>query len=339
MKPVNHPSNTRTLQPPAGWDQGGLPVEPLGITDQWVEGILCVWSFWRPDAEELAALNAGGYVVLSIVGRTMPPAAVMVTVPEPVHDKRCPAALNMSDPCNCGEVSRPRDRKPEAPNGWDQKCLPEGLLYRLPPLVLSGRQLLEALNLVAPERLQEQLESEVCIAFRPAGIDMDDDRHEAGLCCWLSEYPEEGSIPLEGNSSLATQPPAELESKRPVNCGTGHCSCIECPFKQGTELSEAACDVIAERHRQVSSEGWTPEHDDEHVNDEIAAMAAFYAMPPGARDWPASETGYGDTLGEAIKPDGWDDKAGDRRRELVKAGALIIAEIERLDRAARGVKK
>lgn len=23
----------------------------------------------------------------------------------PVHDKRCPAALNMSDPCNCGETS------------------------------------------------------------------------------------------------------------------------------------------------------------------------------------------------------------------------------------------
>lgn len=23
----------------------------------------------------------------------------------PIHDKRCPAALNLSDPCNCGETS------------------------------------------------------------------------------------------------------------------------------------------------------------------------------------------------------------------------------------------
>jgi hypothetical protein len=96
----------------------------------------------------------------------------------------------------------------------------------------------------------------------------------------------------------------------------------------------AAQDVLAERQRQVNAEGYEPEHDDEHVNGEIGAMAAFYAMPDGARDWPATETGYGETFGEAIKPEGWEGKTGDRRRELVKAGALILAEIERLDRAA-----
>lgn len=99
MKPVSHPSNTRTLQAPVGWDQSGLPVEPLGITDQYVEGVHCVWSFWRPDAEELAALNAGGHVVLSIVGRTMPPAALMVTVPE--QDQQ-PAEQESRRPENCG---------------------------------------------------------------------------------------------------------------------------------------------------------------------------------------------------------------------------------------------
>lgn len=98
-------------------------------------------------------------------------------------------------------------------------------------------------------------------------------------------------------------------------------------------LTDAARDVLAERQRQIEVEGWTPEHDDEHVNDEIAAMAAFYAMPPGAREWSAEDTGYGDTFGEAIIPEGWAAKEGDRRRELIKAGALILAEIERLDRA------
>ncbi|MNV78677.1 hypothetical protein D3C71_1721810 [compost metagenome] len=58
-------------------------------------------------------------------------------------------------------------------------------------------------------------------------------------------------------------------------------------------------------------------------------------MPPGAREWSAKETGYGNTLGAAIVPDGWAAKEGERRRELVKAGALIVAELERLDRAER----
>ncbi|BAO58551.1 hypothetical protein [Pseudomonas phage KPP25] len=102
----------------------------------------------------------------------------------------------------------------------------------------------------------------------------------------------------------------------------------------GTEVPQAWLDVQAERRRQVTAEGWTPEHDDAHACDEIAAFACFYAMPPAARDWDASSTGYGDTLGEAIVPEGWEPKTGDRRRELVKAGGLILAEIERLDRAA-----
>ena len=56
-------------------------------------------------------------------------------------------------------------------------------------------------------------------------------------------------------------------------------------------------------------------------------------MPPAAREWPASDTGYGETFGTALCPEDWTPKFGDRRRELVKAGALILAEIERLDRA------
>ncbi|MEQ6763242.1 hypothetical protein [Pseudomonas aeruginosa] len=106
------------------------------------------------------------------------------------------------------------------------------------------------------------------------------------------------------------------------------------PVAQAGQVPQAWLDVQSERRRQITAEGWTPEHDDEHACDEIAAFACFYAMPPAARDWDASSTGYGDTLGEAILPEGWEPKTGDRRRELVKAGALILAEIERLDRAA-----
>ncbi|HCF7345021.1 TPA: hypothetical protein NIJ77_004733 [Pseudomonas aeruginosa] len=108
------------------------------------------------------------------------------------------------------------------------------------------------------------------------------------------------------------------------------------PVAQAGQMPQAWLDVQAERRRQITAEGWTPEHDDGHACDEIAAFACYYAMPPAVREWDASSTGYGDTLGEAVLPEGWEPKTGDRRRELIKACALALAEIERLDRAAHG---
>ena len=99
-------------------------------------------------------------------------------------------------------------------------------------------------------------------------------------------------------------------------------------------LSDAARDVLTERRRQITAKGWDHDHDDAQRNDEIAAFAAVYAMPEGARDWPAKETGFGRTFAEALIPFCWEPKFGDRRRDLVKAAALLVAEIERIDRAA-----
>ena len=88
----------------------------------------------------------------------------------------------------------------------------------------------------------------------------------------------------------------------------------------------AVADVITERQRQVRVEGWTPEHDDAHHPGELASAGGCYAlfsrthpggMCPGEWPWAAAW---------------W--KPGDTRRNLVKAGALILAEIERIDRAA-----
>ncbi|WP_409338082.1 ead/Ea22-like family protein [Klebsiella pneumoniae] len=89
----------------------------------------------------------------------------------------------------------------------------------------------------------------------------------------------------------------------------------------------AAADVLAERKRQVSAEGWTPGHDDEYEHGELADAAGCYAL--------SSE--LFDCAGEPPRPWPWPDewwKPTNRRRDLVKAGALILAEIERLDRAA-----
>lgn len=78
MNKVQHPSNNHVLGAPAGWNQGEVPCSALAVTRVSYDGLAAVVSYWRPDAEELAALNAGGCVALSVVGSTMPP--VMLTV-------------------------------------------------------------------------------------------------------------------------------------------------------------------------------------------------------------------------------------------------------------------
>lgn len=88
--------------------------------------------------------------------------------------------------------------------------------------------------------------------------------------------------------------------------------------------TKAALDVLAERRRQVEAEGWTPEHDDAYENNELPQAATCYTTP-------AIATAYGWVW---PWPHEW-FKLTTPRRNLVKAGALILAEIERLDRAER----
>lgn len=89
------------------------------------------------------------------------------------------------------------------------------------------------------------------------------------------------------------------------------------------ELTKAAFDVLAERRRQIEKEGWTPDHDDKtHLPGELALAACCYCVadddeaPPAIWPW---ETKW------------WKPK--DRRRNMVRAAALLLAEIERHDRA------
>jgi len=106
-------------------------------------------------------------------------------------------------------------------------------------------------------------------------------------------------------------------------------------------MSKATDDVLAERQRQMTVEGWTEDHDDQHIDGSMALAACCYAslaaeyvgvcgsgervhpssyvcMPP-SHHWPASWSLAW-----------WKPKSP--RRDLVRAAALLIAEIERLDR-------
>jgi hypothetical protein len=89
-----------------------------------------------------------------------------------------------------------------------------------------------------------------------------------------------------------------------------------------TEPIMTGADLIrAERLRQIDAEGWTPQHDDTHVDGELVRAAICYA-----------EAGSGFNLEiEQFWP--WEMaswKPGpDCIRNLAKAGALIAAEIDR----------
>jgi hypothetical protein len=103
-------------------------------------------------------------------------------------------------------------------------------------------------------------------------------------------------------------------------------------------------DIAAERRRQVEVEGWTPEHDDQHHDGAMSRAAACYAL--GSREVQSRESGGiagARESAEWVNP--WRDawpwarvwwKPKNRRHDLVRAGALIVAELERLDRASAG---
>jgi hypothetical protein len=91
-------------------------------------------------------------------------------------------------------------------------------------------------------------------------------------------------------------------------------------------------EIAAERRRQVEAEGWTAEHDDGHTLGEMAQAAACYASASffASNGWKPNRV-------PQLMMWPWDIlwwKPTDRRRDLIKAAALIVAEIERLDRVA-----
>jgi hypothetical protein len=114
-------------------------------------------------------------------------------------------------------------------------------------------------------------------------------------------------------------------------------------------MTKALNDVAAERRRQIEDEGYVTAHDDGHTGGEMALAAACYATPVKLYrqddyaagvffqdPWPwegqydkRPEYEDGNTI-----PDPVNYSREKRRSLLVRAGALIIAEIERLDRLA-----
>ncbi len=95
-------------------------------------------------------------------------------------------------------------------------------------------------------------------------------------------------------------------------------------------MSKAIDDVVNERQRQKNVKGWTEAHDNEHDTGELAFAASCYSFHAGCNAW------FPEEKDESVpKQWPWDDeywKPKSAREDLVRAAALIIAEIERLDR-------
>lgn len=105
--------------------------------------------------------------------------------------------------------------------------------------------------------------------------------------------------------------------------------------------------IAAERKRQIEAEGWTAEHDDVHLDSELAQAAEVYALCEQGNvlaiteyastpQWPWDTQWFKpfrSDLSNAEFPE------VDRLRCLVKAGALYKAELDRIDRRRRAIAK
>lgn len=100
-------------------------------------------------------------------------------------------------------------------------------------------------------------------------------------------------------------------------------------MKSGIEI------ITEERQRQIEVEGWTAEHDEKHYMGELANAACCYAMTHDMVDYLDEQWGNDMYLTFWPFDLSWlkKDQTGDnekRIKDLAKAGALIAAEIDRL---------
>lgn len=100
------------------------------------------------------------------------------------------------------------------------------------------------------------------------------------------------------------------------------------PPKTGAEL------IAIERERQMSVEGWDAQHDDEHLDYDLASVGALYALNLLLTKHPNYSMFFDKIFSWWYPWDGmyWKPTPDNPIKQLTKAGALIAAEIDRLQR-------
>jgi len=117
-------------------------------------------------------------------------------------------------------------------------------------------------------------------------------------------------------------------------------------MKTDEKTLSVVAEIGAERSRQIHKKGYVYEHDDKHADGSIAMAAAHYASTEPVYVLRRRTGHYSPDADPyySLKAYPWDlefdsKREHTRREQLVIAGALIVAEIERIDRAAPSATK
>ncbi len=127
----------------------------------------------------------------------------------------------------------------------------------------------------------------------------------------------------------------DFRGRKPITWSTYPYRPYDIEYILATPALKAAYD---ERQRQIEKEGYDEKHDDEHVSGELALAASHYACPKDCREAAITIDGVGWMQEQDYpylwpwSPEDWKPTPDDRKREITKAMALLIAEYERLER-------
>lgn len=107
-------------------------------------------------------------------------------------------------------------------------------------------------------------------------------------------------------------------------------------MKTGVEL------IAEERQRQIAEEGWTENHDSKQTDNSLSMAAALYAAPVNLygkrKNWNGEDIfidpwPWKTKMDDVVELNAWDKRSKhSRMRRLIIAGALIAAEIDRINR-------
>lgn len=178
--------------------------------------------------------------------------------------------------------------------------------------------------------------------WKPWELRLDDRDYQVGDILNLREWDEESDAEDQYTGEIEHRLVTWLLRGPAFGLPDGYVIMSMVPFAAAPAIPSPAQvgdgglkDIAAERQRQVEVEGWTPDHDDAHPDGSMALAGACYAA--GRPLFVATQcagTAY-EAFTSYLPAWPWADrwwKPKDRRRDLVRAGALIVAEIERLDR-------
>lgn len=197
----------------------------------------------------------------------------------------------------------------------------------------------ERIGLVGSRDTKEHLAEEladivICtdLVAMDAGIDLDAaiaakfnaTSEKNGLTTRLSISKPSMALPLEATQGMI-KAALDLVWEESETHGDLVCRLWRAMAAVAPDQSVAAREVLAERRRQIDEENFRAVDDDNYVNGSLAAAASCYAMAAARKNCLGWEP-----LGWPWHYSWW--KPTTARRDLVKAGALILAEIERLDR-------